>query len=164
MAPDLARRPDSDIAVIAPPKHIRAMSSRAIAKVRELEERILEQPQTPILTDHVIHGGMYARTVFLPVGIFTGVVVKAPTILILHGDVLVHLGTDAPLELNGYQVLAASAGRKQGFVAMTDTYLTMMLHTDAKTVEEAERAFTDEVDLLASHRDVDVNTITITGE
>jgi hypothetical protein len=43
-------------------------------------------------------------------------------------------------------------------------YYTMMFPTTHKTVEEAEKQFTDEYDLLASHRDEKFNYTVVTGE
>ncbi len=62
-------------------------------------------------------------------------------------------GSDGAVEVAGYTVFSASAGRKQAMVALTDTYLTMLFPTDAKTVDEAERAFTDEYDLLVTRKE-----------
>ena len=42
---------------------IPAMSATAIRAVRALEERLLALPQVPIETRHVLHAGMYARTI-----------------------------------------------------------------------------------------------------
>lgn len=140
------------------------MSPEAIARVRQLEEMVLAAPQVPIFTDHVIHGGMYARTVFIPAGVvITGALVKVPTTLIVHGDAVIYLD-QVSVQVSGYNVVAASAGRKQAFVAVTDVYLTMMVQTDATTVDEAERAFTDDFEQLASHRDEQMNSVTVTGE
>lgn len=141
---------------------IPAMSDAAITKVREWESLAIQKPQAPLHTWHHIHAGMYARTIMLPAdAMLTGALLKVATMLILSGDAVVFLG-DNSLRFTGYHVLPASAGRKQVIVAVADTYLTMMFATKAKTVEEAEHEFTDEFDLLVSHRDD--NTIVITGE
>lgn len=141
-----------------------AMTSAAIAKVQKLQDEILKLPQIVLDTDHVIHGGMYARTITMPKGIvLAGALIKVPTTLIVNGSCRVFLGDDA-VDLHGYHVLAASAGRKQAFVAFEETQLTMIFATDAKTVTEAEEQFTDEADLLMSRLDDAVNTINITGE
>lgn len=144
---------------------IPAMSEAAIAKVYALEDRILEMPQNMIVAEHLIHGGVYARTGMIPAGdVATGALVKIPTMIIVQGDVDVFIGDDEPLRLKGYNVVPAGAGRKQAFVAHTDTYVTMLFATDAKTVDEAERAFTDEVERLMSNSDPALNRTTITGE
>ena len=70
----------------------------------------------------------------------------------MHGDALVHVES-GPLELHGYNVVPASAGRKQAFVALTDTHLTMIFATDARDVDAAEREFTDEFDKLMTRRE-----------
>jgi hypothetical protein len=134
---------------------IQPMSSAAVYDVRRLETASLAQPQVPIPTQHTLHAGMYARTVLIPAGVLiTGALIKIPTILIVSGHAMMY-GCDGPVELCGYAVFSAFAGRKQAFVAVTDTYLTMVFPTKATTVEEAENEFTDEVDLLASRRDED---------
>ena len=151
-----------DIAIISP--RIPVMSERAIAKVRELETEAAKLPQVPIDTGHIIHGGMYARMVFIPADVLiTGVQAKPATMLIVQGDVLAYIGDSGAVRFEGYNVLPAAAGRKQAFLALADTWLTMLFPTDAKTVEEAERQFTDETDLLASRRD-GLNHVLITGE
>ena len=81
----------------------------------------------------------------------TGALIKIATLLIAHGDVEVFIG-DSTLELNGYNVLPASANRKQAFMTKSETHLTMVFPSQAKTVEEAENEFTDEVDALMSRR------------
>lgn len=145
-------------------RSIPAMSEQALDVVREAGAIAITKPQIPIITDHVLHGGMYARTVMVPAGVMIiGVLVKVPTVLIVQGDVRVYIGDDV-VELTGYNVLPASAGRKQAFLADTDTWLTMILPTPAKDIEQAERDFTDEFDDLASHRDVDLNYVRITEE
>jgi hypothetical protein len=93
----------------------------------------------------------------------TGALIKIPTVLIISGAVVIYLD-GAAQELHGYHVFAASAGRKQAFVALADTDLTMLFPTAAKTLEAAERAFTDETDLLMSRRDTSSNTITVTED
>jgi hypothetical protein len=143
---------------------IPAMTDQAIAKVRELEQSLLLMPQGDVDTWHVIHGGMYARTILVPAGVvLTGALVNVPTMLIVNGHVMVYIG-DEVLNMSGHNVLAASKGRKQGFYAVTDTWLTMVFATDAKTVEDAENEFTDEADKLMSRKPTAKNLIIITGE
>ena len=144
--------------------HIAPMGEAAIDNVRRLESLAREMPQVAIATDHVIHAGMYARTVLVPAGVMiTGVLIKIATLLIVHGDAVVYVDGGA-VQLRGYNVLPASAGRKQAFVAQTDTHLTMIFPSDAKNVEQAERQFTDEVERLSSRLDAESNRIILTGE
>lgn len=140
------------------------MSFSAIEKVRNLEVAVLKAPQIKIDTDHVIHAGVYARTIEMKAGtVLTGALIKIATTLIVNGHVVVYIGGE-PRELRGYHVIAAAAGRKQAFVAISDTNLTMIFATSAKSVVEAEDKFTDEGAQLFSRRADYKNTITITGE
>jgi hypothetical protein len=147
---------------LAVPSGIPAMSDAAIEKVRRLESLVLAAPQVPLETSHIFHAGLYARTIRLPAGVMiTGALIKIATLLIVQGDAIVYLDGES-VRLEGYNVLPASARRKQAFVALAETHLTMIFATEARTVEEAEAEFTDEADLLGSSRDS--NRITITGE
>lgn len=139
--------------VVDHPRHIAAMSETAIDQVARLEAAALARPQVLIRTDHVLHAGVYARTVLVPAGVLiTGVLVKIPTVLIVRGHATVFV-EGGPVEIEGYQVVTAEAGRKQAFVAHADTHLTMIFATTAATVEQAEAQFTDEVDMLQSRQE-----------
>lgn len=144
--------------------HIPAMSDMAIDKVRKLESLSLRMPQVDIETSHFIHGGIYTRTIMIPAGVMiTGVLIKVATILIIQGDVTAYIG-DNTIELHGYNILPASANRKQAFVAQTDTYMTMIFPSKAKNIKEAEEEFTDETHMLISRKHDMVNQTAITGE
>lgn len=141
---------------------IPAMSAKAIRAVRALEEKVLALPQVPIATRHVLHAGMYARTICVPAGVLiTGAHITIPTLLILSGHATLFIG-DEDVELTGYAVIPASAGRKQAIYAHADTLLTMLFPTAARTVEDAEQEFTDEPERLGSRRAP--NHVTTTGE
>jgi hypothetical protein len=138
------------------------MSQSAIAKVRKFEAWNLQREQTPITTHHLLHAGMYHRTITIPAGVaLTGALIKRATTLIFNGRARVSTG-DEWFDLDGYHVLAASAHRKQAFVACSDTQLTMIFPSSARTVEEAESEFTDEGDILFSRHGE--NVVEITGE
>lgn len=150
--------------IVAAESRIPAMTAQAIDKVRKLEAVTRELPQVEIATGHVLHGGMYARTICIPAGVvLTGVFIRVPTVLVFDGQATVNSGEE-PVTLTGYHVLAASAGRRQAFLAHSETRLTMIFATQAKTVEEAEDQFTDEAHLLFSRKEGAVNHINITGE
>ena len=150
--------------LVAAESRIPAMTAQAIDKVRELEAITRDMPQVEIATDHVLHGGMYARTITIPAGVLlTGALIRVPTVLIFDGHATVNAG-DEPVTLVGYHVLAASAQRRQAFYAHEETRLTMVFATQAKTVAQAEDEFTDEAHLLFSRRPDAVNRINITGE
>lgn len=142
---------------------IPAMSEEAIEKVRRLEKVLLELPQLELETTHVIHAGMYLRTIRMPAGcLVSGVLMKIPTIVIVSGHATFYVDGGHTIDFDGYNVIPASAGRKQAVLANSETYITMMFPTDARTVDEAEAQFTDEAEALGSHRDR--NIITITGD
>jgi hypothetical protein len=143
---------------------IPAMSKPAIDKVKKLENVLLAFPQVELNTDHVIHGSMYARTVKIPKGaMLSGALIKVPTMLIINGSCRVFVGDDA-IDVNGYNVLAASANRKQAFLSFEETTITMIFQTNVDSVEEAEVEFTNEYELLMSHKDSNQNTVIITEE
>lgn len=144
--------------------HIRAMTPQAVDKVRELETRLLADSQVLIPTDHILHAGMYARTIVVPAGVaLTGALLKIATLLIISGDMILYVD-GAPHRLTGYNVFAGSAHRKQAGLAVTDTAVTMIFKTDVKTVAEAEEEFTDEAHMLWSRIDGAINNIIFTGE
>ena len=150
--------------IITTDNRILAMSDSAIEKVRALETGLLTLPQVDITHHHILHGGVYSRSILMPAGTtLTGAIIKVPTILIIAGTVRVFLNGKAS-ELSGYNVFAASANRKQAFHALTDVYMTMVFASSAKTVAEAEDEFTDEAHLLASRMPGAFNPTAITGE
>lgn len=143
---------------------IAVMSESAIEKVRVVQNEMLKMPQVNLPVHHTLHGGMYSRSLVIPAGVaLAGAFILVPTMLIVSGNVTVY-ANDQAYEIDGYQVLVASAGRKQLFVAHSDTSMTMLFATTATTVEAAEDEFTSESSLLASRRYEDLNTTIITGE
>jgi hypothetical protein len=141
------------------------VSPVALARMRGFEDALLRLPQAALATQHVFHAGVYARTIKLVRDqVITSAFVKRATLLIVQGAVDVFHATDdaAETSIEGYAVIPACAGRKQVFVARGDTYLTMLFATSARTVEEAEREFTDEYERLASH--AGTNEVIRTGE
>lgn len=151
-------------ALSASSSRIAVMSESAIEKVRVVQNAMLELPQVDLPVHHTLHGGMYSRSLVIPAGVaIAGAFILVPTMLIVSGNVTVY-ANDQSYEIDGYRVLVASAGRKQVFVAHSDTNMTMLFSTDATTVEAAENKFTSESGLLASRRHEDLNTTIITGE
>lgn len=139
-----------------------ASTRAAVAKVQALEAHVARLPQLKLTTRHVIHAGMYARTITIPAGVvLTGALIKRATLLIVSGVVQVFTGEESVL-IEGYHVIPASAGRKTAYYALEDTDLTMVFPTNARTVQEAEREFTDDVEMLMSR--VNENEVIITGE
>jgi len=143
---------------------ISVMSESAIEKVKMVQNAMLKFPQSDLPVHHILHGGMYSRSLVIPAGVaIAGAFIQVPTTLVVSGNVTVY-ANDQAYEIDGYQVLVASAGRKQLFVAHADTNMTMTFSTNATTVEDAENEFTSEPDLLASRRHENLNTTIITGE
>ncbi len=144
--------------------NIAPISDDDLANVRALETAVGRLEQVSIPTQHILHAGVYSRTVTVPAGVaITGALIKCATILIINGEGVAYLD-GRPVEFSGYNVLTASARRKQAFFAKTDTDLTMIFATVATTVHAAEDRFTDEVDFLASRAPGAVNIIIVTGE
>lgn len=142
---------------------INSMSAQEIEKVCELERAILALPQVDLPTQQTLHAGMYARTMFVKAGVtVTGSLMKCATILIISGRMQVYVGNNS-IEFEGYHIIPAAAGRKQAGYAIEDTHVTMLFPTKAKTIEEAEEEFTDEVDKLIS-RNGGSNDIVVTGQ
>ena len=139
--------------IVAEEKRIPAMSRKSIEKVRELEQQLLSMPQVEIKTEHAFHAGLYARTIKIPAGCaLSGAEITVDTVLILSGHATMAVDGGS-VELDGYHVIQASAQRKQAFIAHSDTYLTMLFHTKASTIEDAENEFTNEPNMLGSRRE-----------
>jgi hypothetical protein len=131
--------------------------------VKSVETEARQQDQVHIVTEHLFHGGVYTRTICVPAGVMiTGALIKIPTTLTVSGHALIVVGDNEEVIIEGFMAVPASSGRKQVFIAYADTFISMSFKTDAKTVDEAEREFTDEFDMLKS-RDCD-NYVVVTGE
>lgn len=143
---------------------IRTMSQEAFEKVYAIEAFTKNLDQEQIETSHVLHGGIYSRTVKIKAGVvITGALVKVPTTLTIQGDVS-FFANDHEVRVTGYAVIPASKHRKQAFIAHADSWLTMSFKTDAISVPEAENEFTDDADLLMSRQASSINHMNITGE
>jgi hypothetical protein len=130
-----------------------SMSDSHIERVAEMQTAVLKMEQIDFNTRHVLHSGVYSRTITMPPNtIIVGALIKIPTTVTVSGDVVVFTG-EKSTRLEGYSVLSAQANRKQVFVAIKETHITMSFATNAKTVEEAEAEFTDEAEMLASRRE-----------
>lgn len=149
---------------LATPSKLPSMSVSELNSIYAIQNQMSEMPQEDISTHHVIHAGIYTRTIKIRQGMaIVGVLVKIPTTLVVNGDVTFNSGSK-PVRLTGHHVIPASAYRKQAFIAHEDTYLSMSFATDAKSIEEAEEQFTDEFETLISRHPLSINEIDITGE
>ena len=134
-----------------------------LEKIRIVEGRVQACEQINPQMEHILHGGMYARTCRLDANVvIVSVLVKVPTVVIVNGSCYVLAG-DEWAALEGYNVMAASTGRKQIYVTRTATEITMLFRTNAKTVEEAEAEMSDEADHLLSRRQQGNDLVTVTG-
>ena len=141
---------------------IHSMDNGLLSSLKGVQEQLLALPQIEVQTDHVLHGGLYVRTIRLaPDTVLMGALIKISTVLIVSGRTKVFTG-DGWIDLVGYHVISARAGRKQIFVTQEETSITMIFRTDVQTVEQAEEAFTDEAELLMSKQSEN-DTVTITG-
>jgi hypothetical protein len=130
-----------------------ATTPEILEKIALAEARMKTHEHTfRVEMQHDLHAGMYARTCRVAANqAFSSVLIKIPTLIIVNGDCIVLFG-EGWHELIGYNVLQASAGRKQIYVTRGQTEITMIFPTAAKTVEEAEDEFSDESANLLSRR------------
>lgn len=143
---------------------LRPSSPALLVKLSALGEELRSRPQIQPLTDHIIHGGMYIRTLHLPANVdMMGSLILKATVLIVCGSCSMLAG-DERVELEGYNVLPGCAGRKQLFTTRSPVVMTMIFPTSASTVEEAENEVFGESDLLQSRQDSSGDTVIITGE
>jgi len=139
-------------------------SPAVLAQLDEINKIILSCPQIELSTEHLFHGGMYARTIRLqPETKMMGSLIKLATVLIVHGDCSMLIG-DQRVELKGYNVIPGCARRKQFFWTHGPVEMTMIYPTAFSTVEEAEDEVFAEADQLMSRRDGSGDTIVVTGE
>jgi hypothetical protein len=125
---------------------------------------LLQCPQVEIATEHLLHGGMYTRTIRLKPGtVLMGSLIELPTVFIVNGQVSLLVG-DERVDLEGYNVIPGCAGRKQLVVAGGNVEITMIFPTFARTIEDAEDEIFAEAEFLMSRLDPSMNTVTITGE
>lgn len=119
-----------------------------LEKVRELEQHLQTLPQVDVQTTHLIHGGMYARTIFVPAGcVLTGTKTNVENVCIVSGDITVT--TDAGLKrMIGYSIIPANAGFKRAGFAHSDTYWTTLIPTSLTDITAIEDFMTDESDML----------------
>lgn len=115
-------------------------------------ELLKKYPEFVFPMEHFLHGGMYVRTIKMPKGtVGIGAFIKVPTVVVINGHLRLNSG-EKVYEVKGYKVLKGQAQRKQMAVALEDSEFTMMFATQAKTLEEAEKEFTDDFERLQNHK------------
>lgn len=88
-----------------------------------------------------LHAGCYVRTVKIPADmVVVSDRIKCDTLLIVNGD-CVFTDSNKAVRITGYRVLLGARGRQSLIRTLSDTYLTMIFATDAKTFEEAQAYF-----------------------
>ena len=98
--------------------------------VERLEVAALAMAQVAIPTEHVISGGLYARTITIPAGIvLTGAAHKTDHLCLCMGDIEV-LTDEGPRRLTGLHVLATKAGVKRAGFTHAETRWTTVCRTD----------------------------------
>lgn len=140
-----------------------AASRHEIETVIEFRKHVLAAPQTPCKYKHLVHGGMYVRTMYVPADqLIAGVKLKAPTLTIIVGNVIVYRES-GNLELTGYNVIPGSVGRLTAVYTHTKAAISMFIRTDLKDVAEIQRQTVEEPELL-SPLDPEFHEIIVTGE
>lgn len=148
-----------------------ASSPKELETLAVVQDVLLRAEQTAIRTEHILHGGMYSRTVrIVPQSyavddqlIICGSRLNLPTMLIINGPIDTWTGGGWK-QLDGFNVLTGSAGRKQLFLTRgAPVEMTMIYPTKARTVEDAENEVFAEPDMLLSRQSQNDTTL-ITGE
>ena len=139
---------------IASPTTIPAPSAHTLDQLTRLQTLMADLPEVPLPTEHLLHGGMYARTVRRDFDSVTiGSLINKATILIVNGPCSMLIG-DKRVDLEGYNVLAGLPGRKSMSVTRGPVEMTMICPTSAVSVEEAENEIFAEADMLVSRREM----------
>ncbi len=107
-------------------------------KIDLLENMIEAMPQYDLKTTHVLSGGIYSRTIYVPAGcVLTGAETCKDHIIIMQGDITV--STDEGMKrLTGQHILPVKAGMRRVGYAHQDTTWTTVFHTELTNIEEIE--------------------------
>ena len=122
------------------------VTTASVSFAREVEALLkTAEHQVSVQIEESLHDGVYVRTGFVPPGVIaTGCLTKVPTTLIVIGKCKVTCA-DGIMDVDGFAQFETAAGRKTVFRTITKTVTVMIFKTDARTVEEARRAMTDDV-------------------
>lgn len=124
----------------------------SVDAVRRFEDAVAEMPQVDLSTENLVHGGMCARTIFIPAGtVLTGALTSMDNVCVMFGDIEVTTD-DGPQRLTGYHVLPAKAGAKRAGFAHADTWWTTIWPTDLTDIEAIEDEATSESARLQTRR------------
>lgn len=129
---------------------VRGMLAAELAMVEQFTELSKLLPQEECEVQHFLHAGMYCRTLHMMAGqVLCGAHIRIPTIVIISGHVKVFTGKEWRI-YRGHHILAAEANRKQVFVSIDPTDITMLFPTAANNVKDAEEEFTAEYAQLST--------------
>lgn len=118
------------------------------AHVERLERLALASPQVAIHTEHVISGGMYARTITIPADtVLTGAAHKTDHLCVCMGDIEV-LTDDGPKRMTGLHVLATRAGVKRAGYTHGPTRWTTICRTDLMDLAAIEAELVEQPETL----------------
>ena len=138
----------SDLALI----DIRPLSEREERWVNAVKDDVMKLPQMNFPTHSFLHAGIYTRTVVLPPdAVLVGAKIKIDTLLITQGHCLVNINEQI-MEVDGYHIFRAAAGRRQFFRSFSETYITMNFATQSTDLAECEKEFTDEWEQLLTNK------------
>jgi hypothetical protein len=141
-----------------------ATSAVGIANINAMTTIIRKVGSDKFKTKHLVNGGIYTRTVIVPAQtMFTGVLLKVPTTLIVVGKISIYIG-EKTIRLKGYNVLPGSANRQCAFYTHSTVGMSMCLATKSTSVAEIQKEFTDETHLLVPLENTDEHEIVVTGE
>lgn len=114
------------------------------ASVDELEQQVLALPQVDLRTEHVLSGGVYARTIYIPAGtVLTGATHKKDHVNVVYGDITVTTD-EGPRRITGYHVIPTKAGSKRAGYAHAATVWTTICETKLTDIEAIEDELVEE--------------------
>jgi hypothetical protein len=108
-------------------------------QIAELGALLRQMPQVNPQTTHMLCGGVYARSVFMPAGTaVVGCIHKSNHIIVqVCGDTTITT-PDGPVRLTGWHMFPVKAGAARALYIHEDTIWTSFHHTTKTTVEEIE--------------------------
>lgn len=125
---------------------------QSLDAVRRLERALLQLPQVDLPTEHIMHGGLSARTITIPAGtVLTGALTRLDNVCVVCGDITVTTD-DGVRRLTGVHVIPASAGAKRAGVAHADTTWVTLHRTDLQGAEAIEDEMSSESAQLLTRR------------
>lgn len=117
-------------------------------EIERLEREVARLPQVDLMTEHVLSGGVYARTIYIPAGtVLTGAVHKKDHVNVVIGDITAWT-EEGMKRFTGHHVLKSRAGTKRAGYAHATTIWTTFSHTDQTDIEAIEQELVEEPEKL----------------